>query len=157
MLSVGELAPSFELPDSEMAMVSLEGYRGQWIVVLFFYPRDGSPQCTEEAIGFSDHEDDFRKLGAKIVGVSRDDVLCHADFCEAHGLNARLLADVEGEVCQRYDVLHEKETAGFKRAYVDRVTYVIDLQGVVRFAVPVTNSRDHVVEVLNLVKELGKL
>jgi peroxiredoxin Q/BCP len=156
MLKTGQPAPGFELPDAGMEMVSLNGYLGRWIVVLFFYARDALPQCREEAIGFSDREEEFDRLGAKVLGVSQDDVLCHADFCEAHGLNARLLSDVEGEVCQRYDVLREKEMGGQKRSCVDRITYIIDRQGMVRFAVAVNNNRDHVVEVLNLVKELNR-
>ncbi len=154
MLEVGQQAPGFELPDSEMEMVNLSHFRGKQKVVLFFYPRDSMPQCTQEAINFSDRENEFLHHGAVVMGVSQDDILCHADFCEAHGLNARLLSDVEGEVCRRYDVLHEKELGGHLRTCVDRVTYVIDRDGMVRHAVPVYNSRDHVVEVLNLVKEL---
>ncbi|MDE2622975.1 MAG: peroxiredoxin [Betaproteobacteria bacterium] len=154
MLKVGQRAPAFELPDSGMEMVRLSRFKGKNKVVLFFYPKDSMPQCRDEAINFSDREDEFLHHGAVVMGVSQDDILCHADFCEAHGLNSRLLSDVEGEVCRRYGVLHEKEMGGHVRTCVDRVTYVIDRDGVVRHVVPVQNSRDHVVEVLKLVKEM---
>lgn len=154
MLKVGQKAPGFELPDSGMEMVRLSHFKGKKKVVLFFYPRDNMPQCTREAIDFSDLEDAFTHHGAVVMGVSQDDILCHADFCEANGLSSRLLSDVEGDVCRRYDVLHEKEMGGLVRTCVDRVTYVIDRDGVVRHAVPAQNSRDHVVEVLKLVKEI---
>lgn len=154
MLKVGQKAPGFELPDSGMEMVSLSKFKGKKKVVLFFYPRDSMPQCTREAINFSDREDDFMLHGAVVLGVSQDDILCHADFCEANGLNSRLLSDVEGDVCRRYGVLHEKDMGGQVRTCVDRVTYVIDREGVVRYVVPAQNNRDHVVEVLKLVKEI---
>ena len=83
MLKVGQQAPAFELPDSGMEMVSLSRYKGKSKVVLFFYPRDSMPQCREEAINFSDREEDFLSHGAVVMGVSQDDILCHADFCEA--------------------------------------------------------------------------
>ena len=154
MLKVGQKAPGFELPDSGMEMVRLSKFKGKKKVVLFFYPRDSMPHCTREAIDFSDHEDDFLHHGAVVMGVSQDDILCHADFCEANGLSSRLLSDVEGDVCRRYGVLHEREMGGFMRTCVDRVTYVIDRDGIVRHIVPAQNSRDHVVEVLKLVKEI---
>ncbi len=156
MLKKGQPAPGFELPDSEMEMVSLTGYLGRWSVVLFFYPRDGFPQCRDEAIQFSDREEEFERWGAKLLGVSQDEVLSHADFCEEHGLTARLLSDVEGEVCRQYDVMHERHLGERVKMAVDRVTYIIDRHGVVRHAIPVGNNRHHVVDVLNLVKELNQ-
>lgn len=155
MLKEGQSAPSFELPDSGMEMVSLKTFLGHWHVVLFFYPRDGSPQCRDEAIRFSDREDEFERWGAKLLGVSQDEVLCHADFCEKYGLTARLLSDVEGDVCRQYDVMHERHLGENVKMAVDRVTYIIDREGVVRHAIPVSHNRHHVTEVLNLVKELN--
>ncbi len=155
MLNVGQKAPVFELPDAEMEMVNLAAFRGRKKVVLFFYAHDRMPQCTKEAIQFSDHEEAFIEQGAVVLGISRDDVMCHADFCETHGLSAHLLSDPEGEVCQRYGVLHEKDQGdGHTRIMVDRITYVIDREGVVRHVVPAHDGRDHVTEVLKLVKEI---
>jgi peroxiredoxin Q/BCP len=155
VLKPGEKAPSFELPDAGMELVRLSQYKGKKKVVLFFYPSDRMPQCSREAINFSDHEDDFSKEGAVVLGVSRDDILCHADFCEAQGLSSRLLSDEEGDVCRRYDVLHERDLGGMTRTCVDRVTYVIDRQGVVRHVVEACKSSAHVQEVLKLVKEMN--
>lgn len=156
MLKTGEKAPSFELPDATMEMVSLGRFKGKNKVVLFFYPHDSMPQCADEAINFSDREEDFLEQGAVLIGVSQDDVMCHAEFCEANGLNAKLLSDVDGEVCKRYGVLHEKNSDGFKRTCVDRVTYIIDRQGVVRYAIPASlHGKEHIAEVLKLVKELN--
>lgn len=155
MLKPGAKAPSFELPDAGMEMIRLSQYKGKQKVVLFFYPSDRMPQCSREAISFSDHDEDFAKAGAVVLGVSRDDILCHADFCEANGLSSRLLSDEEGDVCKRYDVLHERDLGGMKRTCVDRVTYVIDRQGVVRHVVEACKDRDHVAEILKLVKEMN--
>ena len=77
MLQVGEPAPSFTLPDASMEMMNLSSYRGKKNVVLYFYPKDGTPACTIQAIGFSDREDEFKKLDTIVFGVSRDDVLSH--------------------------------------------------------------------------------
>ncbi|MGZ5596498.1 MAG: peroxiredoxin, partial [Usitatibacter sp.] len=75
MLHVGQPAPSFQLPDASMEMMDLSSYRGKKNVVLYFYPKDGTPGCTITAIGFSDREPEFNKLDTVVFGVSRDDVL----------------------------------------------------------------------------------
>jgi peroxiredoxin Q/BCP len=156
MLKVGQKAPGFELPDSGMEMVSLSRFKGKRNIVLFFYPRNNLPQCAQEAINFSDREEEFLNHDTVVMGVSPDDVMSHADFCEAHGLNSRLLSDVDGEVCRRYDVMYEKDVNGQKRTCVGRVTYIIDRGGIVRHVVSAANGRDHAMEVLKLIKELDR-
>ncbi|MCW5627059.1 MAG: peroxiredoxin, partial [Burkholderiales bacterium] len=91
MLKVGDLAPDFDLPDAEMEMVTLGSFRGKHHVVLYFYPKDDSPGCTLEAIDFSERDDQFRRLGAVVVGVSMDDCLSHGAFQDKHGLSVQLL------------------------------------------------------------------
>ena len=92
MLQVGQAAPSFQLPDASMEMMDLSSYRGKKNVVLYFYPKDGTPGCTIQAIGFSDRESEFKKLDTIVFGVSRDDVLSHAGVprrARPHGAAAR--------------------------------------------------------------------
>lgn len=155
MLKVGQPAPAFDLPDADMNVVSLGGYRGANNVVLYFYPKDDTPGCTIEAIDFSELQDVFENLGTCVLGVSMDDCLSHGSFRDKHGLAIQLLADPDGEVCEQYGVLHDKELEGKgKKRCILRSTFVIDKKGVVRHALYGVNARGHAAEILNLVKEL---
>jgi thioredoxin-dependent peroxiredoxin len=154
MLQVGQPAPSFSLPDASMEMMSLSSYRGKKNVVLYFYPKDGTPACTIQAIGFSDREDEFNKLDTVVFGVSRDDVLSHAAFRDEHGLTVQLLADTEAEVCRLYEVIKEKIVDGHAKASLQRSTFIIDKKGVVRHIMPEVNPKDHVEEVLKVCRQL---
>lgn len=154
MLEAGQRAPIFSLPDADMESVDLAQFLGRKTIVLYFYPKDGSPGCTLEAVDFTEMEADFARLGAVVIGVSADDCLTHAEFRDANGISIELLADPEGEVCRQYGVWQERESNGMRRGSVLRATFVIDKQGVVRHALYGVNPRGHVREVLELVKEL---
>jgi len=156
MLRPGDPAPAFDLPDADMNMVSLETFKNHHNVVLYFYPRDGTPGCTMEAIDFSDLEGEFKNLKTVVLGVSMDDCLSHGSFRDKHGLCVQLLADVEGEVCRTYGVLQEKEIEGKRRLGVQRSTFIIDRKGTLKHAMYGVNPRGHAVEVLDLVKRIGK-
>jgi thioredoxin-dependent peroxiredoxin len=155
MLQVGQPAPPFTLPDASMEMMSLSSYRGKKNVVLYFYPKDGTPGCTIQAIDFSDRENEFQRLDTVIFGVSRDDVLSHAAFRDEHGLTVQLLADTEEEVCKMYEVLAEKSYEAKTRASVRRSTFVIDKKGTIRHILSEVNPRNHADEVLKVVKQLN--
>ena len=155
MLKVGEVAPTFDLPDGDMNVVSLSAYLGVNNVVLYFYPKDDTPGCTREAIDFSDREDDFLDLDTVVLGVSMDDCMSHGAFRDKHGLAVKLLADTEGEVCAKYGVLQEKKVEGKgERRGILRSTFVIDKSGALRNVLYGVNARGHAADVLNLVKEL---
>ena len=154
MLQVGQPAPAFTLPDASMEMMSLSTYRGKKNVVLYFYPKDGTPACTIQAIGFSDREDEFERLDTVVFGVSRDDVLSHAAFRDEHGLSVQLLADTDEEVCRLYDVIKEKIVNGHPKACLQRSTFIIDKKGVVRHIMPEVNPKEHVEEVLKVCRQL---
>jgi len=109
MLKTGQRAPLFSLPDSDMVRVDLARYRGKKNVVLYFYPRDGTPACTLQAGDFSDHEDEFARHDCVVLGVSPDDCLCHAEFRDANGVSIALLADTECVVCKKYGVLQAED------------------------------------------------
>ncbi len=156
MLQAGQAAPGFDLPDAEMEAVSLAGFRNRKIVVLYFYPRDDTPGCTMEAIEFSDMQEEFARLNAVVIGVSMDDCLSHGSFLDKHGLAVQLLADVEGEVCNNYGVLHEKEHEGRKKTCIRRSTFIIDKHGTLRHALYGVSPRGHAAEVLKLVRGLEK-
>lgn len=153
-LAVGVHAPLFSLPDADMETFELAHVMGRHIVVLCFYPRDGTPVCTRQAIDFSDHDVDFEEETAIVLGVSPDDVLTHAAFRDEHGLSIRLLSDMDGEVCRKYGVLQPRENGpGF---VIRRATFVIDRSGVVRHAIHDVAQRGHAAEVLQLVRQIAR-
>src|SRR5438876_10543191 len=125
MLQVGQPAPAFTLPDASMEMMSLSSYKGKKNVVLYFYPKDGTPACTIQAIGFSDRENEFQELGTIVFGVSRDVVPSHQAFRDMHVLTVELLADTEQEVCRRYDVIQDKIVDGHAKSCLLRSTFII--------------------------------
>ena len=139
-----------------MNMVSLGSFKNHHNVVLYFYSKDDTPGCTMEAIDFSDLEGEFVQLKTVVLGVSMDDCLSHGSFRDKHGLCVQLLADVEGEVCRSYGVLQEKELDGRRRLGVQRSTFIIDRKGTLQHALYGVNPRGHAVEVLDLVKRIGK-
>ena len=156
MLQPGQAAPSFDLPDADLNIVSLDAFREQHNVVVYFYPRDDTPGCTIEAIDFSELEDDFTQLHTVVLGVSMDDCMSHGAFRDKHGLCVQLLADPDGEVCLRYGVLQEKEMDGRKRTGIVRSTFIVDRKGLLKHALYGVSARGHAAEVLNLVKDIEK-
>jgi len=155
-LQPGQQAPSFDLPDADLNIVTLDEFKDHRTVVLYFYPRDNTPGCTMEALEFSELEDDFSRLHTVILGVSMDDCMSHGVFRDKHGLCVQLLADPDGEVCQRYGVLQEKEIEVRKRTGIVRSTFIIDRNGLLKHALYGVSPRGHAAEVLNLVKGMGK-
>ncbi len=154
MLQTGQTAPPFTLPDADMQSVSLSEFLGRKHVVLYFYPRDGTPGCILEAAEFSDHEGEFDKHDCVVLGVSRDDCLSHAEFRDKHGLSIALLSDEDGEVCRSYGVLQEKETEGVRRMCLVRSTFVIDKGGVLRHVHYGVSPRGHATEIFDVVRRL---
>lgn len=137
-----------------METVDLARFRGKMNVVLYFYPKDGTPGCTLQATDFSDHEEEFTRHDCVVLGVSPDDCLQHADFRDQNGVSIRLLADPEGDVCRKYGAVQEKESNGAKKSCVVRATFIIDKRGKVRHALYGVNPKGHAAEVLGLVKSL---
>ncbi len=155
MLKVGQSAPAFEIPDADMNLVRLSDFLGKKNVVVYFYPKDDTPGCTTEAIEFSDAEDDFSSADTVILGVSRDDCLTHGAFRDKHGLSVTLLSDTDGEVCEAFGVMVDREVEGLgTRRVMMRSTFIIDKQGVLRDAFYGVNPRGHAGEILERVKEL---
>ena len=155
MLQTGQAAPAFELPDADMNLVTLEHFRDH-NVVLYFYPRDDTPGCTMEAIDFSELDDAFEKLKTVVLGISMDDCGSHGAFRDKHGISVQLLADMEGEVCKCYGVLHEKAYESREKLCIQRSTFIIDRKGMVKHALYGVSPRGHAQAVLNLVMDLEK-
>lgn len=154
LLQAGMEAPPFELPDADMQMFSLAQLRGKKNAVLYFYPKDDTPGCTMEANEFTDREDEFARLDAVVIGVSRDDCLSHAEFRDKYGLSVLLLADTEAQACKAYGVLVDKEMDGRKIKAIQRSTFVIDKQGKVRHALYGVHAHGHPQEILKLLRAM---
>ena len=153
MPAIGQPAPSFTLPRDGGTNVSLADYAGQ-IVVLYFYPKDDTPGCTNEAIDFSAGAEAFAKAGAVVLGVSRDTVKKHEKFRDKHGLKVALLADEDGAVCEAYGVWVEKSMYGRSYMGIERTTFLIGRDGKITRVWDKVKVKDHAAEVLAAVSEL---
>ena len=131
MIREGDKAPDFTLQADDGREVSLSDYRGKK-VVLYFYPKDGTPGCTNEAIQFRDNIKEFEKEGAVILGVSKDSVKSHQKFKQKHKLPFTLLSDPEGKVLNLYGVWKEKSLYGRTFMGTERTTFLIDENGIVK-------------------------
>ena len=153
-LQPGDKAPDFTLPSDEGGDISLGGLKGR-IVVVYFYPKDDTTGCTSEAKGFTEAQADFDAIGAVVVGVSKDSVKSHGKFRLKYGLSVRLGSDVEGEMIQRYGVWVEKSLYGRKYMGIERATFLIDQQGVIRQVWRKVSVTGHVDAVLTAAQALG--
>ena len=127
----GQPAPDFTLQDDGGGTVKLSGLRGR-PVVLYFYPQDDTPGCTREACAFRDRSGELAERGATVLGVSPDDVASHARFRDKYRLNFPLLADPEHSVAETYGAWREKQNYGRTYMGIQRSTFLIDGEGVVR-------------------------
>ena len=153
MPDISQPAPDFTLPVTGGEDVTLSALQGK-AVVLFFYPRDDTPGCTKESIGFSEHLDAFKEAGALVFGISRDTMAKHDKFTAKHDLTVPLLADVEGTVTESYGVWVEKNMYGKKSMGIERATYLIDPKGNIANIWRKVKVPGHVEEVLEAVRVL---
>ncbi|HLP96919.1 MAG TPA: peroxiredoxin [Sideroxyarcus sp.] len=146
---VGEAAPDFDLPDQNGVKHSLQEYAGKWLV-LYFYPKDDTPGCTQEACAFRDDLHKLAALGAQVVGVSVDDSASHAGFAQKYHLPFPLLADKSAAVAARYGALMDLGLFRIARRY----TFLIEPQGrIARVYVKVETSR-HSQEIIEDLQQL---
>lgn len=150
-LSIGAAAPDFSLPGDGGTDISLSDYAGQNLV-LYFYPKDDTPGCTKEAIGFSELKSEFFDLNTKIVGVSKDTAAKHDKFIAKHDLTVRLVSDEEGNMIEQYDVWVEKNMYGRKYMGIERATYLIGPDGNILHIWRKVRVKDHVQKVLEAVQ-----
>jgi peroxiredoxin Q/BCP len=130
MLEVGKKAPSFKLKNQDGKVISLSDLKGKK-VVLYFYPKDDTPGCTQEANSFRDEFPKFGSLNAVILGVSPDSAESHKKFIAKYKLPFDLLSDENKEVLEKYEVWKEKNNYGKIYMGVERTTYIIDENGLI--------------------------
>lgn len=142
MVNEGEEAPDFTLLADDGRKVSLKDYRGKK-VVLYFYPKDGTPGCTREAIEFMDIAEEFEKEGAIILGVSKDSIKSHQKFKQKHELPFTLLSDPEGKALDLYGVWKKKSLYGRTFMGTERTTFLIDEKGIVKKVYRKVKAKGH--------------
>lgn len=150
-LSIGDKAPNFSMPSDNNGTVSLSDYKGK-LLVLYFYPKDDTPGCTKEAIGFSEMKADFDKFGANILGISKDTAAKHDKFIAKHNLTVRLGSDEDGKMIEDYGVWVEKNMYGKKYMGIERATYLIGPDGKILEIWRKVRVKEHVSTVLTAVK-----
>ena len=127
-VKVGDKAPEFCLPDQNNRIICLKDFKGKWFV-LYFYPKDNTSGCTQEAVDFSEYLKDFKRMDAAIIGVSPDSTKSHISFVNKHNLRITVLSDTEHNVLQKYGVWQKKKMYGREYYGVVRTTFLIDPKG----------------------------
>jgi len=153
MLETGKKAPAFTLINKDGEKVSLKDFKGKKLV-LYFYPKDNTPGCTQEACDFRDAFPDFKNLNAAVVGISPDSPESHRKFASRHNLPFALLSDVDKKVLQKYGVWKEKSMYGRKYMGVERTTVIIDENGNVVKIFPKVKVKGHAEEVKKALLEV---
>ena len=155
LVEVGKKAPAFALESSDGGTIKLKDLEGK-IVVLYFYPRDNTPGCTVEAEGFRDAIPALKKLGAVVLGVSKDSIASHCKFRDKYKLNFPLLTDGDGKTMEAYGAWGDKVMYGKKMKGIIRSTVLIDKTGKVAQHWPKVSVKGNVDELVDAVKALTK-
>jgi peroxiredoxin Q/BCP len=153
-LNEGDLAPAFDLPADGGGRIGSEPLKGKPYVV-YFYPKDDTPGCTKEAIGFACVYDRFKQAGVELIGVSKDSVLSHDKFKKKHELTFPLAADEAGQLVEAYGSWVEKSMYGKKYMGIDRSTFLVGADGRIAKAWRKVSVPGHVEEVLAAAEALG--
>lgn len=151
MLSIGEKAPDFTLNDKDGNPVSLGDFLGKK-VVLYFYPRDNTPGCTRQACAFAENFEEFKKISAVVIGISKDSAASHVKFAEKYGLPFILLSDPEHEVIEAFGAWQEKKNYGKVSFGTVRSTFVIDENGIIEKVMPKVKPDTNAAEILEYLK-----
>ena len=154
MLEAGASAPDFTLPDQDGNEVGLADLRGE-TVVLYFYPRADTPGCTTQACGVRDRGPDYEAAGARVIGVSPDEVEAIRKFAGKFDLDFTLLADADHAVADAYGAWAEKSMYGKKYMGVQRATFIIDPEGKIAHVLPKVQPKKHDDLVLKALGELA--
>ena len=151
-VTTGERVPDFTAASTggEISLSDLKGRN----VVLYFYPRDNTPGCTDESIGFRDHHGAFVQAGARVLGVSRDSLKSHEGFRAKYDLPFDLISDPDEALCERFGVMKAKNMYGRKVRGIERSTFVLDAEGTLVREWRAVKVPGHVGEVLAFVQSL---
>jgi thioredoxin-dependent peroxiredoxin len=154
VLSEGEKAPAFNLPDQNGEKVKLSDLKGE-TVVLYFYPRADTPGCTTQACGVRDRGADYAEAGARVIGISPDEIGAIDKFAGKYDLGFTLLADADHAVAEKYGTWVEKSMYGKKYMGVQRATFIIGPDGKIAKVFPKVQPKKHDDLVLKALGELA--
>jgi peroxiredoxin Q/BCP len=151
-LEVGDKVPAFKgvTANGPIAAKDIKGSN----TVLYFYPKDDTPGCTVEACAFRDNLPKFKKLDAKVYGISKDDLKSHAKFTDKYELPFTLISDSDGSICEAFGTWVEKKNYGKTYMGIERATYLIDKEGVIRHIWRKVKALGHADEVLATLKSI---
>ena len=152
-MKIGNKLPKLKLPATGGKDIAFADFKGKALVI-YFYPKDNTPGCTQEGIDFRDLYKDFLKAGADIVGISRDSVRSHENFAAKYKFPFPLLSDGDEAACKAFDTIKEKSLYGRKYMGVDRSTFLFDKDGVLKKEWRSVKVKEHAAEVLEAVKAL---
>ena len=152
-MKIGSKLPKLKLPATGGKDVAFADFKGKALVI-YFYPKDNTPGCTQEGIDFRDLYKDFQKAGAAILGISRDSVRSHENFAAKYKFPFPLLSDGDEAACKAFDTIKEKSLYGRKYLGVDRSTFLFDAKGVLRREWRGVKVKEHAAEVLAAVESL---
>ncbi|MEC9407746.1 MAG: peroxiredoxin [Pseudomonadota bacterium] len=152
-LDIGQPAPDFSAPATGDQTLSLVDFRGK-LLVLYFYPKDSTPGCTQEGQDFRDLYPQFQAAGAEILGVSREGLKSHENFRSKQAFPFHLLSDPDETVCKAYDVMKEKNMYGRTYMGIERSTFLIDREGRLREAWRKVKVKGHAQAVLDTIQAL---
>ncbi len=147
-LKAGDTAPDFTLPTDTGEPLTLSQLRGKK-VVLYFYPKDNTPGCTQEACDFRDEHSALQKQGVIVLGVSKDSAKAHTGFKNKYQLPFTLLVDANADVCEAYGVINKKSLFGKTFLGIQRSTFLIDAQGNIQQVWRKVSVKNHVKDILN--------
>ena len=153
MIKEGQKAPAFSLLNDNGEKISLSDFKGKKIV-LYFYPKDMTPGCTQQACDFQASASDYKKKKTVVLGISKDSVERHQKFKEKYDLDFPLLADVDGKACEAYGVWQEKSLYGKKFMGIVRTTFIIDSKGKIAKIFPKVKVKGHSAAVLEALAEV---
>lgn len=152
-LALNSPAPTFAAPNAQGQTISLADFANQWLI-LYFYPKDNTPGCTTEAVGFSEKQPEFAQLNANIVGVSPDSAASHGKFIDKHHLTIELISDPDHTIAEAYGAWGLKKFMGKEYMGIIRSTFLIDPTGNIAKSWSNVRVKGHVEKVLETLKKL---
>lgn len=147
-ITLNQPVPDFQGQATSNLIFSMEQMRG-YPVVLYFYPKDNTPGCTNEALAFRDHYDEFLALKVVLVGISRDTIKAHENFKKKFALPFELVSDTDEKICTLFSVIKNKKMYGKEVRGIERSTFLIDQKGILRHAWRGVKVDGHVTQVLD--------
>lgn len=152
-ITIGDKIPNLTVSTTQNNSLQLSDYVGKNLV-MYFYPKDNTPGCTQEGKDFTDNYEKFKALNTEIVGVSKDSIKKHSNFIEKYGFSFDLIADIEEELCNAMDVIKEKNMYGKKYMGIERSTFIFNAKGELVNEFRKVKVKNHVEAVLEAIKAL---